>query len=135
MVERGDAQLSLLELLERPTLDALLSPDELFECNDPSLLASLPEDNRLERKGNKVSERTLAECLSAFGNGPSVLGGIVIVGIEDAGHISGCKELSISRLQEIECCGMQSCPAGRFQCKRIACKSPAPGFFETSQTA
>ena len=36
-------QLSLLELLERPTIEALFEPDALFEVEDAEFLRTMPE--------------------------------------------------------------------------------------------
>lgn len=85
-------QLSFLELLERPTLDALIKPDQIFESEDWRFVVEQPENTRFERKSGRVRPETLAECLSAFGNGPAVEGGIVAIGVENNGAVSGCNQ-------------------------------------------
>jgi ATP-dependent DNA helicase RecG len=112
-------QLSLLELLEKPRLDALFKPDQIFESDDGSLIARLTEDTRFDRKSGKVDGNGLAVCLSAFGNGPAVEGGVVAVGIEKDGRVTGCRHLSEARLQEIETAGRDRCPDGRFSTRRV----------------
>lgn len=113
-------QLSLLELLERPTLDALFKPDQIFDSHDGPLICRLTEDTRFDRKSPKVGGNGLAQCLSAFGNGPAVEGGVVAVGIEKNGTVTGCSHLSESRLQEIENAGRDGCPDGRFETRRVS---------------
>ena len=113
-------QLSLLELLERPTLDALFKPDQIFASNDGAFICRLTEDTRFDRKSGKVERIGLAQCLSAFGNGPAVEGGVVAVGIEKNGKVTGCSHLSEGRLQEIETAGYEMCPDGRFETRRIS---------------
>lgn len=112
-------QLSLFELMERPSLDALFKPDQIFESDDGNFISRLTEDTRFDRKSAKVEANGLAVCLSAFGNGPAVEGGVVAVGIENDGRVSGCKDLSERRLQEIESCGRDLCHDGRFATRRI----------------
>jgi ATP-dependent DNA helicase RecG len=116
-------QLSLLEILERPTVDALFKPDKLFASQDAEFIRQLPEDTRFDRKSNRVQADTLAALLSAFGNGPAVEGGVVAIGIADDGVIEGCKSLSQSRLSDIERCGRDRCVDGRFQTTRVPCRN------------
>ena len=126
MLERWDSfrkmaeQLSLLELLERPSIEALFKPDMIFESDDQEFLRSLKEDTRFDRKSNRADQSALASLLSAFGNGPAIEGGVIAVGIEDNGSILGCKRLSQNRLAEIESCGRDRCHDGRFTARRVA---------------
>ena len=112
-------QLSLLELMEKPRLDALFKPDQIFESDDGAFIARLTEDTRFDRKSGRVDGNGLATCLSSFGNGPAVEGGVVAVGIEKDGRVTGCKHLSEGKLQEIETAGRDKCPDGRFSTRRI----------------
>lgn len=116
-------QLSLLELLERPTLDALFKPDHIFASDDGGFICRLTEDTRCDRKSGKVERIGLAQCLSAFGNGPAVEGGVVAVGVEKNGKVTGCSHLSEGRLQEIETAGYEMCPDGRFKTRRVSVKN------------
>ena len=59
-------QLSLLEMLERPTLDALFKPDEIYATNDGAFIGRLSEDTRFDRKSGRVGGNGLAQCLSAL---------------------------------------------------------------------
>lgn len=112
-------QLSLLEVLERPTLGGLLEPDHIFS-GDGDFIASLPEDTRFDRKSARIDAHGLAVCLSAFGNGPAAEGGVVAIGIEKDGRITGCKSVHPNKLQEIEFMGRDHCPDGRFSTRRVA---------------
>lgn len=113
-------QLSLLELLEKPQLDALFKPDQIFESNDGNFVCRLTEDTRFDRKSGRVDANGLAVCLSAFGNGPAAEGGVIPVGIEKNGGVTGCARLSEAKLQEIESAGRDHCPDGRFTTRRVA---------------
>lgn len=112
-------QLSLLELMEKPRLDALFKPDQIFETDDAEFVCRLTEDTRFDRKSARVDGNGLAVCLSGFGNGPAVEGAVVAVGIEKDGRVTGCRHLSEGRLQEIETAGRDRCPDGRFSTKRL----------------
>lgn len=112
-------QLSFLEALEKPRLDALFKPDQIFESDDPGFICRLTEDTRFDRKSGRIDSNGLAVCLSAFGNGPAVEGGVVAVGIEKDGKVTGCASLSEAKLQEIETAGRDQCPDGRFETRRI----------------
>ena len=112
-------QLSLLELMEKPRLDALFKPDQIYESDDGAFITRLTEDTRFDRKSGRIDGNGLAICLSAFGNGPAVEGGVVAVGIEKDGRVTGCKHLSEGKLQEIETAGRDRCPDGRFTTRRI----------------
>lgn len=112
-------QLSLLELLERPTLDALIKPDQIFESEDWPFVVKQPENTRFERKSGRVRPEALAECLSAFGNGPAVEGGVVAIGIENDGSVSGCDHLDQNKLVSLEFMGRDHCQGGRFKTRRL----------------
>lgn len=118
-------QLSFLEILERPTLDALFKPDQIFESDDGDFITRLTEDTRFDRKSGRIDAQGLAVCLSAFGNGPAVEGGVIAVGIEKNGRVSGCKSLSEAKLQQIETAGRDICPDGRFNTRRLAIANDA----------
>lgn len=113
-------QLDLLEWMEKPTLEALVKPDIVFESDDWSFVVNHPENTRFERKSAKIDPKDLAVCLSAFGNGPAVEGGVVAIGIEKNGAVSGCSGVSGAKLQELEFMGRDSCPDGKFTTKRLA---------------
>jgi ATP-dependent DNA helicase RecG len=116
-------QLSLLELLERPTVEALVKPDQIFESNDWSFIASLAEDTRFEKKSARIQPSELAVCLSAFGNGPAVMGGVVAIGIEKDGTVAGCAAAGPAKANELELMGRDNCADGRFIVRKLAVKN------------
>ena len=113
------SQLNFLELLERPTLDALIKPDQVFDSDDWRFVVGQPENTRFERKSGRVRPETLAECLSAFGNGPAVEGGVVAIGIENNGMVSGCSQFEQEKLTTLEYMGRDHCLVGRFKTRRL----------------
>lgn len=123
MISHQDGQLSLLEILEKPPIEALYSPDQIFATEDFSLLSRLTEDPRFDRKSARVQPKELAKYLSGFGNGPGVDGGVLAVGVEKDGTISGCSHLGQDRLSELERAGSDHCPDGRYETRRIPAKN------------
>ena len=104
-------------------MDALFKPDQIYESDDGAFITRLTEDTRFDRKSGRVDANGLAVCLSSFGNGPAVEGGVIAVGIEKDGRVTGCKHLSEGKLQEIESAGRDKCPDGRFTTRRVSVKN------------
>lgn len=116
-------QLSLLEILERPTIEGLAKPDQVYTSEDWEFVTGHPENTRFDRKSAKIAAVGLAECLSAFGNGPAVEGGVVVIGVEKDGTVTGCKATSPEKLQQLEFMGRDHCPDGRFVTNRLEVKN------------
>lgn len=116
-------QLDFFARLDHPTLEQLLSPEQIYESEDIDLIVRIGEDHRLDYKSAKRQPKDFAKELSAFGNGPSHLGGVVVVGVEKDGSISGCKQLDESGLQRLEEFGASRCEGGRFESRRVPCKN------------
>ena len=112
-------QLDFLEMLERPTVEALVKPDQVFASDDWKFVVGHPENTRFERKSAKADGKVLAETLSAFGNGPAVEGGVVAIGIEKDGTVTGCSSYSEEKIQKLEFMGRDHCPDGRFVTNRL----------------
>jgi hypothetical protein len=112
-------QLSFLELLERPTVEGLVKPDQVFTSDDWRFVVGHPENTRLDRKSARIAPAGLAECLSAFGNGPAVEGGVVVIGVEKDGTVTGCASLAEEKLQSLEYMGRDQCPDGRYTTNRL----------------
>ena len=116
-------QLSLLELLERPTLETLAAPDQIYTSSDWQFVVRQKENTRFDRKSARINSSGLADCLSAFGNGPAAEGGVIAIGIENDGTVTGCKNQTTERLQSLELMGRDYCPDGRFETRRVAVKN------------
>ncbi len=112
-------QLSLLEILERPTVEALAKPDQIFKSEDWKFVIEQQENTRFDRKSARIAPVGLAECLSAFGNGPAVEGGVIVIGVEKDGSVSGCSGISEEKIHALEAMGRDHCPDGRFQTNRL----------------
>jgi ATP-dependent DNA helicase RecG len=95
----------------------LLSPDDIYQ--EPEMLLTLvKEDRRLERKPPGVQGRLLGEYFSMWAN-TSPEGGIIVVGLEDKGAISGCVKLSSGQLNDLEKSPRIYCPDARVDSKRV----------------
>lgn len=96
---------------------ALVSPDELYQ-NAAVYLDLLKEDRRFERKSPRTNPRSLGEYFSMWANTVPD-GGLVAIGIEDNGSISGCKSISQTELNEREQAGKAYCPDARYESKLV----------------
>jgi ATP-dependent DNA helicase RecG len=116
-------QLDLLEYLDasqRSPLDALLTPDQIYESDDPTLFARLVEDARFDRKGAGVQAPGLGPTISAFSIGPAIGGGVIAIGVHDKTRkLEGCKRLSDDRLQSLESANHLHCPMARVRTRRL----------------
>jgi ATP-dependent DNA helicase RecG len=79
------------------------------------------EDHRLDYKSAKRQAKDFAKELSAFGNGPSHFGGVVVIGVEKDGTVSGCRGVGEAKVRELEAFGASGCEGGRFETKRMQC--------------
>lgn len=116
---------SLTQIEPKASIDALLTPDQIWESDDVNLFVRLSEDDRFDRKSARIEPRGLAPTFSAFSNGPSVRGGVIAFGISNkTREIEGCSHLSESRLQEIETASMVFCPEARVRPRRVPATRP-----------
>jgi ATP-dependent DNA helicase RecG len=98
--------------------EPLMTPDEIYASISPTLLGRLEEDRRIERKPAGIHTDAFGDYFSLWANSAPD-GGIVVLGIENDGRISGCARLSTPRLNELERAGQVYCPEARYDCKRM----------------
>src|ERR1700735_2314236 len=96
----------------------LLTPDEIYSTLNTELVAKLRENRRIERKPAGIHGRALGEYHSMWANTVPE-GGLVLLGVEDDGGISGCAHLSQHDLNDREIAGRSYCPDARYESKRI----------------
>lgn len=101
------------------TTRALLSPEEIYVHLDQALLRELKEDRRIEFKSAGVDGRSLGEYYSMWAN-TTPSGGLIAIGVESDGQVSGCSRLSQSELNELEQVAPKYCPDARFESRRVA---------------
>ena len=108
---------------------ALLSVAEIYENASLELLSKLKEDRRVERKPAAYQPRYLADYISMFAN-TKPDGGIIVVGMENAGDVAGCSQLTQERINELERAGQVYCPDARYESKRVGAvtRSGKPDF-------
>ena len=104
-----------------PSLPELWTPNDIFDNADQTIISNFEEDKRIEKKSCRVQIRLLGDYLSAFSN-TQPHGGIIILGYENDGKISGCKSLSSDKLNEIEKVTTY-CPDARIEIKRVSVKN------------
>jgi len=100
-----------------PSLPQLWTPDDIYDNADQSTIEEFVEDSRLERKRAKVQRKALSEYVSMWAN-TQPAGGIVVIGVEDDGCITGCKSTEDEHLTNLETVG-ELCPDARIEFKRV----------------
>lgn len=106
---------------KRPT--ALLTPDELYEGAVQPVLEQISEDRRIERKPVGIHAKALGQYFSMWAN-TAPDGGLIVIGIEDDGTVSGCRSASQKHINDVEKCGDTYCPDARFVHKRVPVSRP-----------
>jgi ATP-dependent DNA helicase RecG len=106
----------------RADLRELWTPDDIFAAavkDGASTLLAFREDYRVEWKSARYSVKELADYFSMWANTqPS--GGIIVIGVENDGTISGCLNVGTDKISEFEQVGPAQCPDARFDIRRIA---------------
>ena len=112
-----------------PKPAALLTPAELYELRDARTFQEAKENRRIERKSAGIHAPALGEYLSMFAN-TKPDGGVIVVGMEDDGTISGCIGLHHNNLNQLERAGDIHCPDARYEVRHqeVARCDGAPDF-------
>ncbi len=121
-------QLSFILPPANESVVQLWTPDEIYDRLDDTNIGQFDEDRRIERKGIGVQPNALAEYLSMWSN-TQPHGGLILVGVENDGKISGCKSMSQARKNGLEALS-PLCPDARWASKevRVTNKSGAADF-------
>ncbi len=113
-------QLSLLSLLSidiKPELDQLRSADSIYDALDTRTVPIFVENRRVERKSGKVDPKVLGEYLSMWAN-TQPEGGVLLVGVENNGIISGLLKLGNDKKNDLEYLS-RYCSDARFTSKEV----------------
>ncbi|MBM4040582.1 MAG: hypothetical protein FJ290_18915 [Planctomycetes bacterium] len=100
---------------DRPT--AIWSVEELYTKADQALLNKLTEDSRFERKPAGIHPDALGEYFSMFAN-TKPDGGLIAVGIENDGTMSGCVRSGQEKVNRLEQAGDTYAPDARYESRR-----------------
>ncbi|MGX1693165.1 ATP-binding protein [Brevundimonas naejangsanensis] len=102
----------------RPELPQLWTPDDIWRALDQQTVQQFAEDHRIERKSVRVQPRALGDYLSMWAN-TQPHGGLVVIGVEDDGRLSGCKGATTEHLNALET-ARRYCPDARHEFQRVA---------------
>ena len=100
-----------------PNLPQLWTPDDIARNPTAETIQLFKEDNRIERKPPGIQPRALADYLSMWAN-TQPHGGIVLIGVEDGGNITGCKALSTEFLNRLDMV-RDYCPDAQYEARRV----------------
>jgi ATP-dependent DNA helicase RecG len=101
----------------KATLQELWTADDIFLNADELTIATFHEDFRVERKSARKDVKGLAPTLSAFAN-MQPYGGVIFVGVENSGEITGFADVGAERASDFEALG-QYCPDAKTDFRRI----------------
>jgi ATP-dependent DNA helicase RecG len=101
-----------------PSLQQLWTPDDIYLTCDEDTVRRFKEDNRVERKSVRIKQRDLADYLSMWAN-TQPHGGIVFIGVENDGKLSGCKNASQEHINELHTVS-RMCSDARIEFKNVA---------------
>ncbi|MFV2053168.1 ATP-binding protein [Aliiroseovarius sp. YM-037] len=104
-----------------PSLTQLWTPDDIFGEQDPSVVLGFKEDPRVERKRAKISQKALADYVVMWAN-TQPHGGLVLIGVENDGSVSGCKAVAVEHLNALRTVG-RLVPDARFEFRNLAVKN------------
>lgn len=90
----------------------LWTPTDIFVNLNSRIIRAFKEDHRIDRKSSRIAARSLGDSICMFAN-RSPEGGIILVGVENDGTITGCKRASTEHVNAIEKAGSVYCPDAR----------------------
>jgi ATP-dependent DNA helicase RecG len=96
----------------------LWNADELFDGMSGTVAVDAEEDHRIERKSASYKARELGDYFSMWAN-TAPDGGIILIGVENDGGITGCSRVDVSQVNDLQRAGhVYACDA-RSQCKAV----------------
>lgn len=105
----------------RPELKELWTPDDIFTNaiqDGDGFQSKFKEDGRVEWKSARIDPKDLVDYFSMWANTqPS--GGVIAVGLEKDGTVSGCLRVGLERVLEFERAAVEQCPDARFESRRV----------------
>lgn len=107
--------------LELDALD-LLTAEAIYSRADQALLEKVREDRRVERKPAGTHAPVVGDYVCMWANTQG--GGLIVLGIEDDGRVSGCAALSPSRVNALEQAGRTYAPDARYETRRVSAVRP-----------
>lgn len=96
----------------------LWSVDELYDGMSEQVAVDAEEDNRIERKSATYRAKELGDYFSMWANTPPE-GGIILLGVENDGRITGCNRVEVPHLNDLLRAGDVFAPEARVQAKRV----------------
>lgn len=103
----------------RPGPKQLLGPEEIFALADADALRMIEEDRRIERKPASFDIRALGDYVVMWAN-TQPNGGLLVVGMEDDGAVSGCTRVGQNRINRVENVARDYCPDARIVTRNIS---------------
>lgn len=105
----------------RSDLPELWTADDIYTVafkDGAERLLRFAEDNRVEWKSARYSPKELSDYFSMWAN-TQPHGGLIVIGIEDSGTVTGCLDVGPDKISDFEQVGPAQCADARFETRRI----------------
>lgn len=103
----------------------LWTPDDIYNNAKDEVIRAFSEDNRVERKPCGMHAEQLAQWVCMYAN-TQPHGGIVFVGVENDGTVSGCRTLTTQEINKFEKL-KNYCADARYEFKKVSIKNDNDG--------
>ena len=103
----------------------LWTPDDIYTHAKEEVIRAFSEDSRVERKPCGIHAESLADWVCMYAN-TQPHGGIVFLGVENDGTISGCRKLTTPEINKFEKLKTY-CADARYEFKKVPVKNDNDG--------
>lgn len=104
----------------------LWTPDDIYNNAKEEVVRAFSEDNRVERKPCGIHAEQLAQWVCMYAN-TQPQGGIVLIGVENDGTISGCRNLSTPEINKFEKL-KNYCADARYEFRKVPVENDNDGL-------
>lgn len=108
-----------------PALPQLWTPDDIFNVGTEAVVRQFAEDRRVERKPRGIHAPALADWVCMWAN-THPHGGLIFIGVEDDGKVTGCRKLSQEQINKLELVKTY-CNDAKYEFTNVAVKNDSDG--------
>jgi ATP-dependent DNA helicase RecG len=102
-------------------LRQLWTPDDIYNGANDDVVRAFSEDSRVERKPCGIHAKQLGDYVCMYAN-TQPHGGVILIGVENKGKISGCKSLSVEQINKLEVV-KNYCADAKYEFKKVSVKN------------
>jgi len=118
----ADPEQLVIEFYPPPSeLRQLWTPDDIYNGANDDVVRAFSEDSRVERKPCGIHAKQLGDYVCMYAN-TQPHGGVIFIGVENNGKLSGCKSLSVQQINKLEVV-KNYCADARYEFKKVSVKN------------